>query len=1210
MPVEQESELYQHQVIEASAGTGKTYTIERIVLDLLAKDVPLEQILLVTFTEKATAELKDKLRRRIERAIAEAESGPLKMKYEHAFENIDQAQIFTIHAFCLRVLQQFPFAHGQGSSKKMVSDSELLETCLREIQRTAWPEQYGKMLGPVLKLSGYDDPFDGGLKWDERLFGIATRFQAECGHRLRPDLGKNCAAALAEFETRAQQVRVALLPRVGPVGDNILENPFYKQYGCLKVPSGSHKLTKVLNKVLLWLANAQNDSSSYVSFERMIESIGYAGFAENSFRTLNEGLISNASTASVCATLSVLVETMEALRASVTKLKMQLTVDTANAIARAMAQHKRERGLQSFDDLLTRVNRALDPVINERAPVLLESLRARYRYAIVDEFQDTDRIQWQIFRRIFFDGNGKGEGNTHGLIVVGDPKQAIYSFRNADVHAYVEAREEIGRKTGKAPGMLGINYRTCQDLLTALNRLFSASEWFNDGAIKYCPVNFPEGKSIRVEILADRTERRALSLVSFPSAENMSQARRMMARFIGAEISRLLSPPGEARTSLHFRIDDEYFDLRANDICILLSRRSDSEWIEEELRKQGIPYSFYKKAGIWQSVEATHLTAALKAVGRPDDPAAFKRMLLSRFFAIPPERVAAFDERPPGNGIERLFRSWVHLSERRRWAELFCSMLEDTGLIFEEALAADSDRCLANYRYITDTLACEAYARSLDLLDILDFLKDKQSTSREDESNLQPKETDEPCIKLMTIHASKGLEFPIVFLAGGFGLPFKCDFIKYREDGEWIYDLDTLGNPKTDEANRENECEAHRLLYVALTRAMFKLYVPDIDLKARNASKDNKPSVTLLHEALEKAQFETQLPAVAGRIVYEGIASEPVNPTGRPPKIGGAAEPPIAIPKILFPSLDLSAIASRRIGVQSFSRLTEHSAHMRHTNAMQFTERAPHDDDDQPGEIEEDSLPAGAVAGNVLHAVLEKIDFALVKKAQAAEQLLSFSTPVRKLIDDAMREHLPGTDTGGKKQLRVAELLWHTLRSPLPQLSGLPLADLSPADRVHELEFFLPFDWSGVAPGIEDIETRTGSAAFQAAGGENFLTGFMDLVFKCGGRYYLADWKSNSLPAGYARAELQKAMQERRYDLQYRIYLQALARWLPRIDSNFKHQRDFGGIFYFFMRGMRKTEGEKKSDDGIYFHVPSEEDWSSTALSREIERLPREQRGA
>ena len=276
-----------------------------------------------------------------------------------------------------------------------------------------------------------------------------------------------------------------------------------------------------------------------------------------------------------------------------------------------------------------------------RADALCAALRSRFRFAVVDEAQDTDLIQWRIFHRLFVEGT-----TGQRLFIVGDPKQAIFAFRGADVQAFLAAAKELRTDHHAALYPLDVNWRSCPELLTALNQLFGAGGWFDDTGIDCTPVRAADEKERPFRIVADRTGRAALSLVDLTGVERIAVARKHMARFIATEVRRLV--PEGGLPALDYQAKDKLLSLQAGDICVLVSKKREAIPILEELRKARIPFTFYKQTGLWQSEAAIHLDYLLKALAAPHDAAAFRQALLTQFFRIAPRELARAAE--PGAG--------------------------------------------------------------------------------------------------------------------------------------------------------------------------------------------------------------------------------------------------------------------------------------------------------------------------------------------------------------------------------------------------------------------------------------------------------------------------------------------------------------------------------------------------------------------------------
>lgn len=830
----------------------------------------------------------------------------------------------------------------------------------------------------------------------------------------------------------------------------------------------------------------------------------------------------------------------------------ELMIDTIARTRERMLALKRERGTISFDDIIERVATGLDPAVNPRAPVVIAALREQYQFAIVDEFQDTDVLQWSIFRRVFLEGE-----NTR-LIVVGDPKQAIYAFRGADLPTYVGAVEEMLTQRGAVECPLAVNWRSSPAMIDGLNQFFAKGEFFPTGGIAYVPVSAPP-EPRRTGLTYDASGRPAVTIVDIngPEKTAASKAREAFAEFTAAEIARLLA--GEkGRPLLRIKTATGDRPLTAADICLLVFARAEAADFTAALRKRGIPYSFYKSGKIRESAEATDITRVLRAIAYPEEDRYLIRALFTIFFRASPMAILTAGGVAADHPGRLLVQKWRHLAGERQWSELFASTLEETGVLFHEPSNPDYDRRIANLKLLLGRLQFAAYQKNLDMFELLD-LHENASPDPERETDDQPLETDEPRVRIMTMHAAKGLEFPIVFIAARFGNDKRDgDIITYRDDDErLVFDLTLIdkeerkGSELAERIRLQRLDELRRLYYVALTRPQFKLYVPFMNPKS---AAQQAPVSTLLAPAIERSDL-ANAGSFAGAIdvfaELEGWRSQELAEVGR--LTLAATEEPLRLATLL-PAFD-EAMNRRRAYVESFTSLHRKA---KREQAEAFGERP-----DRLDEVHEAVAVAsdpfrGPVFGEMVHEVFERIDFAAVEAASKPGDL--DGGPAGRLIADRVAHFLPrlvtrGVDERLREQCRIVmrDMVWKALRTPLAPL-GDRLSRLLPRDCLNELEFLYAKD--------------------ERSGRSEFVTGFMDLVFRWQGKIYLLDWKTNVLPA-YDRASMEAAMHEAGYHLQYSLYWQALSLWLGSSVT-------FGGVLYVFLRGLNGVDDA----DGVYY-VPA-----------------------
>ncbi len=1169
--------LNQHAVIEASAGTGKTYTIEQIVVRLLQeKNVPLDKILVVTFTEKATGELKERLRKTIGEAAgilrvpsaqlnldgsaaATASHGTRSMPatIQDALDNFDQAPIFTIHGFCQRLLAEFVLEQGQDFRRELANDADMTETALREVQRRLWPADFGPELEQILELAGYNR--DGAENWELTVSNLTSKYRQEYGNLLLPAADVK-GLSLKEKEDECRVLIAKLRELAGEIFEDMTVHSWLAglDKGIAAWQTLKQRREKVVTPLLLWLADSKTDRQPIKSCleltEEMKVSLKAMGFPVLGFLAFFDKFTDNARNAlfTRCPGLTDAIQALDDFhrKSGLRCLTHQLAVKTITAVRDKINELKTQRGLFSFDDMIIQVHHALDG--NTRsADEFLATLRERFRYAIVDEFQDTDPLQWNIFKRIFLDG-----GDSR-LIVVGDPKQAIFGFRGADLPTYLAAAKEMHANFGANKAALDTNWRSVATLLEPLNHLFEKSGWFAGTPVSYQRVKSPPKLAARTAIIKEPKEFPPFTCVDLRHMDSLKKARRRFAQFAVAEMDRLLA------AEIKFTIKGKEKILDAGDICCLVFRKNEAESLIAELRSAGLPYTFYKQTGLWNSDEARHLGVILQALAQPEERTAFRKALLTFFFGLSPVDLTRCDDIPPTHAARVLFQQWLGHVEKREWSALAQSLLEDSGILFRLREDGDLDRVAGNLRFLLGALQEKAYRDNLDIFGLVEYFEKRRSRPDDLQGDLQPIETEEPKIKIMTVHAAKGLEFPVVFLAGGFTQKPHFDLTVYRDDsGRRVFDLDPTPESK-ERQKAEVQDESRRLLYVALTRAMLKVYVPLVSDREMNKGHAG-PVCTLLRPALELADLHEAYPHEAALVEPNAVAT----PQPRPVSKKAAAHQRQALTDPLFSPVPAN-LERRRLVVQLFSSLH------RDASPIQFGEEKPYAMDEGP-DLPEDVF-RGPVFGNLVHEVLESIDFAAVEAAAGLDVLTTAGTPLRQVLDIPIAKYLPlMPGRAPLEQLHeacvreVANLVWKALRTPLPGL-GCDLAAIPLKDRIHELEFLFPEQAGVSAPAEVTLE-------------EGFLTGFMDLVFRKDGLYYLLDWKTNALDT-YVAAGIADAMKMSDYHRQYRLYVHALKRWLEgRSGPAFDFLKNFGGVYYLFLRGM------SEKGNGIFYYRPRAKD--------------------
>jgi exodeoxyribonuclease V beta subunit len=692
-----------------------------------------------------------------------------------------------------------------------------------------------------------------------------------------------------------------------------------------------------------------------------------------------------------------------------------------------------------------------------------------------------------------------------------------------------------------------------------------------------------------VRVARDGTRRSPICLfhLDIPGVEDQkltaSQARRRLARSIAQEIEYLLADP----KAFQF-VDpdtDKVRELLPSDLCVLVRRRATARGVEEELRTRGIPYTFYKKTGIYQSAEALHTSLLLGALADPDATHSLQPALLSRFFGRTPRELAQ-NPAEVEQATRHHFVRWRELCRERRWAQLFAGLLEDTGLACREALEADGDRRLANFRQLFHDLVVLAESESLDVAGLREQLdlRRRRSVSVDGEADLHHLDTEKPKVTLMTMHASKGLQFPIVFIADGFSELGRVDgsMIHYHQDGQRVTELKTSqGFAGKATASQESEEETRRLFYVALTRARFKVYIPFGWNPGKDEPKPLTPLLTPAFEPFWDCGDDMQNNEMVCHLTYKGEITGtgyPMPPVDTIRELIPASLPaPVGADEVLQVVEGLIPVPSLRRWqrqVDSYSSLAQD-----HERAprMSFGEGGHEEegDDWSAPALEQTLVPPGAAAGTALHEILEQVDFATLGECRNPENLLGEHPALAEIVARCMTRNGLANQIRGQQstQLELARMAWRAVTTPLGP-DGFCLAQVPASDRQSELEFHLSEgeDWLGWSAAVPS--DRRG-----------LLNGFVDLVYRWQGQYYIVDWKSNALPGGYARGDVMASMEEHEYTLQYRIYALALAAWLRTCLPNFSPDLHLGGVYYLYVRGLNGVD----ATEGVFYQRLGEE---------------------
>ncbi len=1167
--------LHGVQLIEASAGTGKTYTIANLYLRLvLERELEVPQILVVTFTNAATEELRARIRRRLREArellmSGEAEDdgdlGSIVLRraadpsaavrlLDDAVARMDEAAVYTIHGFAQRMLTDHAFESGAPFEAELLRDEHGLR---RAAVEDFWRRRfYGAPVADVAWASAEWKTPDGLYR---QISGLLGRDAA----RLLPE---EAADRAQELEARWHALREELAAAWAREGEAVSE------------------LLRASPALKANIYNAKAVDEVLHSFAAWIESHAQpAGILPKRLNLLTSGKLAVSTKKGHDAPAGPLFDLcaeLEALGPRLARARRAALLGEAVAFARqAIAEHKRARRLLAYDDLLTQLDGVL---AGGEGAALAGRIRERFPVAMIDEFQDTDPLQYRIFSTVYSDTergearSGKSESGSAALFMIGDPKQAIYGFRGADIFAYLQAKREAQDNAYT----LATNWRSASALVDSVNRLFEASPCpflFED--IEFHPVQASD-RADQEPLMLDGATPAPLACWWLPRTGDKplpgAAAKQAAADACAHEIAGLLAAATKGAATLGTR------PLIARDLAVLVRDRFEAAVVREALEAVGIASVFLTRDSIFATPEAEALRRVLRAVAEPGSARALRAALATDLLGADAAALEAL------NHEEDAWETWLTRfhAANQRWREHgFMAMF--TQLLAECAIAhrllaeeLDGERRLTNLLQLGELLAVAAGERS-GFEALLRWLDERiAEPDGEDEEQQLRLESDESLVQVVTVHASKGLEYPLVFLPFPWSAkPFKPkDPLEYTNpflfhtEGDYALCAD-LGSDEREAharlAERERLAEDLRLLYVALTRARHRVYLS----WGAVAGAGESALAWLLHgERGMDGRDEDALRADLLGFDEAGAGLElrdlPTAPAARPPSREPGAQ-------------HARPFAGRIDGgwrVTSYSGLVAghgERAELPDYDAVALDEAAP----PAPARLQRDAFafPRGAQAGLFLHALLERLDF-----PQAHGETLS------QAVRDGLRLH--GFDPDWRPAIEA--LITRVLDTPLDD-AGLRLRDLERTDRRDELAFYYPL--ARLEPGALDaLLARRGPLELDGEGLHfsplrGMMKGFIDLTFRRDGRYYLADYKSNHLgdsAEDYGQERVTDAMREHRYELQYLIYCVALHRHLRTRLPDYDYERDFGGVFYLFLRGMRPDAGPRL---GVYRDRPEPE---------------------
>lgn len=1170
-------------LIEASAGTGKTYTISsfylRLILGHQCTPRSVEEVLIVTFTNAATNELKERLHARLHKAYLDFEQGKsddeliqelinaeedLRLARQRllvAKQNMDNAAIYTIHGFCHRMLLEHAFESGVLSDQTLIlNDSEWQQIAIADF----WRQYIATLSTSELSL------FLGHWGSPEALLAI-----------LRPLIHRDVhldAIAREEIAQAIEQYSAA----VSAIKSWWLSNDIMHQL----LEAGLKANVKVAK--LETLEQMESFAQSTNLELRIVK-----GAKTESFEVFVSDKIKAAAKKTSKDLSHLDFEQFDALVELQSRchqlLKQYYLGFSLNWMRKRLVEQKQRFNLISPDDLLQNLFLAVNK--ESSGSKLAHTIANQYPVALVDEFQDTDPIQFGIFQNIYLQ-------QEHTLVLIGDPKQAIYGFRGGDVFTYLEAKNQIAAERHYT---LATNYRSQLDYIDSLNYLFQP----NSSAFQFgddIPFHKVAANKESINLNIGEQSLKALNLCFLPQQEekkllSWAQAGSLIADHFSRQISHLLFNTQEA-------VKLEGRPLRASDICVLVRDRGEAEIIKQALAFYGVDSVYLARKSVFSGAVAFQMLLLLRALHTPQDESLVRAALLTELF---PFNAARFDallqDEMAWHGVLTCFREarqfWSsqgimrainHVVQRFEVAQHLMSSFDD-GL-----------RRITDVRHLGELLQVEATTIQGEGLLLKWFENCLADPDHNQETQQLRLETDENLVQITTIHASKGLQYPLVFI------PFASRYKEakdtpYHKPGQGlVWELEPDENGKLLQ-EKQRIGEDTRLLYVALTRAIYHCWVGLWNNTAERRKNNSGFYFTAIGQVLLGGRSEIEPASVSDDTILQSLQSLQDN-IGLEVIVQDEAETAVRLSKdrlsnnrsSIKESTEYTAATLKR-SIYSDWLLTSYSniSHQRHQENDFIAEELAKAADEKPEQPVEEFIAKDMAAGELplrfafekgtnpgsfLHAIYELADWRGKDESLSIQKVAS---------EQAQRYGIEAFDI-----VQMQQWIEETLYAPLLLNSDeLKLVDIPNASRIPEMEFYLPLSEVHENAFNQLLKTFQFPAKanydFGLSNGKlkGMLKGYIDLTFEHNGKFYVADYKSNYLGddyTDYQAQSLDEAMRDHDYYLQALFYSVALHRYLSVRIANYSYQQHMGGACYLFVRGMHPAE----KGSGVLHFLPDE----------------------
>lgn len=1187
--------LHGSRLIEASAGTGKTFTIALLYVRLVLghggeaafKDrLTPPQILVVTFTDAATQELRERIRARLTEAAqyfleSDREHDKLlqQLRAEYlpqewpdcarrlqlASEWMDEAAVSTIHGWCYRMLREHAFDSGSLFTQTLETD---LRELLTEVIRDYWRRHFYEL--PVEQAEVIHEYFKSPQELGNALGSLLTRQDAAYQSMNQPLEAPGSLqallkepgewyAAVGDLERNARKLWLEHRSELEEILRSI--RPYMNGNTYRKIDQDD-VFNDLLNKLAQWSRGQPAPDN--------VHAFGQAGIKLKGKAVVPKHQAFEA--------IDLWVEQRDAK----VDIRAQLLLHALHEVRERFDEEKRRRAEIGFDDLLNRLDQALQ---GPSGPRLAETIRKQYPVALIDEFQDTDPVQYRIFETIYCIPDNLADC---GLFMIGDPKQAIYSFRGADIYTYLQAREA----TAGRHYTLGTNYRSTQAMVNAVNHCFLFAETRPRGAFRFAtnqgnsvPFNTVEAKGRDDVLQIKGTDQPALTFWQLETEDVVNNATylRMAAEATASAIQAWLDPAATERSGLQ-NDNGEFIALRPADIAILVRNRKEAEAIRKSLALRRLASVYLSdRDSVFESEEAKDLLYILRACAQPTNDRLVRAALATRSIGLPWQTLEQLNQDEWfWEQQVLLFRDFRVLWQQQGVLPMMRNLLATFKVPASLLLDAQGERRLTNLLHLAEWL--QRSAAELDGEHALIRHLAEQIDSQSEEEILRL-ESDSDLIKVITVHKSKGLEYPLVLL------PFACSSraidgrsttpSMFHGDKGLVIELakGKQAGKAQELANDERMGEEMRLLYVALTRARYATWIcvaPKGRGKKTELHNAGLGYMLAIETSISAAQLPDMVETLARGCSDIAVCAAPmptddVHTTPAPPPVGPALRP---LHKLAanwwIASYSALAIADGNVLMGA-----EPGIGLEPATALEANLREEDEVDALPAGPGIHGFPRGAGPGTFLHGLFEWAGREGFTKAASDPQTLHNTVARRCNLRDWEAWIEP-----------LSAWLGSYLNAPL-QFNGTFFKFSTLSNYLVEMEFW----FSSRAVNVQHLDAlvrqytlgcrpRPVLAANELNG---MFKGFIDLTFEHQGRYYVVDYKSNWLGGNnqaYDAEAMVATILDKRYDLQLCLYLLALHRQLKLRLREYDYEQHMGGALYLFVRGHQAPT------QGVHFERP------------------------